>query len=44
MGEYGAGDGKRALVRRNRAKIESYVSKNLYDSGEVISYFVTLGF
>ena len=43
MGEYGVGDGKRAL---NRAKIDlcGPGPKSLHDTGEVISYFVSLDF
>ena len=44
MGEYGVGDGKRVLVRRNRAKIDLCGSKSIHDPGEVISYFVSLDF
>ena len=45
MGEYTVGDGKRALVRRNRAKIDRRGSNIVHDPGEgVISYFVSLDF
>ena len=44
MGEYSVGDGKRALVRRNRTKIDLCEPKTVHDPGEVISYFVSLDF
>ena len=44
MDEYSVGDGKWALVRRNRTKIDLCGPKSVHDPGEVISYFVILDF
>ena len=44
MVEYSVWDGKRALVRRNRAKIDLCGPKSVHDPGEVISYLVSLDF
>ena len=44
MDEYSVGDGKWALVRRNRTKIDLCGPKSVHDPGQVISYFVILDF
>ena len=44
MDEYSVGDGKWALVRRNRTKIDLCGPKSVHDPREVISYFVILDF
>ena len=44
MGEYNVEDGNRALVRRNRTKIDLCGPKSVHESGAVISYFVILNF
>ena len=44
MDEYSVVDGKRALVRRNRVKIDLCGPKSVHDPGEVISYFVSSNF
>ena len=44
MDEYSVENRNRALVRRNRTKIDLCGPKSVHDPGEIISYFVILNF